>query len=447
MYSQTTVSGGIYTSTTWTKSNSPYIVTGNIVIFPAGTLNIEPGVTVKVNSYKYLEVRGKLFANGSQTDSIIFAHNSSNDTSNYWDGIKIKSTQGAIGEFSYLRISNAKSAISEECCYGNGYLKISNSYFYQNQGCIDGYKGDITTITSCVFIDNSTCATAADKYFLNCTFVNNTYGLYETERINITNCKFTNSINTAIYGGRGLIYNSTITNNNIGLKAFFEGHQIKNSIISNNQVGIIIGNYDGYSPEITNNKICNNSLFNAKVSSDKNVNLFNNCWCSSDSVYIQEKLFDGYNDISLGLINFSFYDSNCGCIQGNIYKFRTECNRITCNGVRNESACFRNSNPDSNDNNSTVTSVNTKYPLAISESQLIVYPNPISEILFLESNFSVNGISELKIYDTYGKLVNSGYVNFINGKSEISLDKITKGVYFLTIVNSKNRYIKRLIKE
>jgi len=42
--SQTTVSGGIYSNTTWTLANSPYVITGNIVVFPAATLTIEPGV-------------------------------------------------------------------------------------------------------------------------------------------------------------------------------------------------------------------------------------------------------------------------------------------------------------------------------------------------------------------------------------------------------------------
>ena len=34
VYAQTNVSGGIYQNTTWTAANSPYIVTGSIVVFP-----------------------------------------------------------------------------------------------------------------------------------------------------------------------------------------------------------------------------------------------------------------------------------------------------------------------------------------------------------------------------------------------------------------------------
>ena len=48
IYAQTNVSGGIFSNTTWTKANSPYIMTGPVVVFPNVTLTIEPGVVVKI---------------------------------------------------------------------------------------------------------------------------------------------------------------------------------------------------------------------------------------------------------------------------------------------------------------------------------------------------------------------------------------------------------------
>jgi len=61
---QTSVSGGIYSNTTWTLANSPYLMTNNIVVFPGVTLTIEPGVEVLVmengmsGTQYYLETRG-----------------------------------------------------------------------------------------------------------------------------------------------------------------------------------------------------------------------------------------------------------------------------------------------------------------------------------------------------------------------------------------------------
>jgi len=47
-HTQTNVSGGIYTNTTWTLTNSPYIVVDTVVVFPGVTLTIQSGVIVKV---------------------------------------------------------------------------------------------------------------------------------------------------------------------------------------------------------------------------------------------------------------------------------------------------------------------------------------------------------------------------------------------------------------
>lgn len=42
VFSQTNVSGVISSNTTWTLANSPYIVTGNILLNQNVTLTIEP---------------------------------------------------------------------------------------------------------------------------------------------------------------------------------------------------------------------------------------------------------------------------------------------------------------------------------------------------------------------------------------------------------------------
>jgi len=49
MIADTNVSGTISTNTTWTLANSPYIVTGLVLVQGSGSpvLTIEPGVTVK----------------------------------------------------------------------------------------------------------------------------------------------------------------------------------------------------------------------------------------------------------------------------------------------------------------------------------------------------------------------------------------------------------------
>ncbi len=72
------VSGIIDTDTTWTLSESPYRVVGNIRVSEEATLTIEPGVTVRfqrnVNAAEgsFLLVEGTLNAQGTVDDPIIF---------------------------------------------------------------------------------------------------------------------------------------------------------------------------------------------------------------------------------------------------------------------------------------------------------------------------------------------------------------------------------------
>src|ERR1700753_1718678 len=61
----TTVSSDITSNTTWTSGGSPYIVTPSILTVDSGvTLTVDPGVVVKFESGKGMQVSGTLVANG-----------------------------------------------------------------------------------------------------------------------------------------------------------------------------------------------------------------------------------------------------------------------------------------------------------------------------------------------------------------------------------------------
>ncbi|MCW3995804.1 MAG: hypothetical protein NWE98_06615 [Candidatus Bathyarchaeota archaeon] len=57
--------------TTWTKANSPYTLSGNVLISKGATLTIEAGVTVNCNK-NVIQVNGTLKVRGSDTDKVIF---------------------------------------------------------------------------------------------------------------------------------------------------------------------------------------------------------------------------------------------------------------------------------------------------------------------------------------------------------------------------------------
>ena len=73
MASEVEVSGVIIEDTTWKSINSPYIVTGNILVNEGVTLTIEPGVVVKFEDHSvadyygyYIKIDGTLVAKGTK---------------------------------------------------------------------------------------------------------------------------------------------------------------------------------------------------------------------------------------------------------------------------------------------------------------------------------------------------------------------------------------------
>jgi len=100
----TTVGGIIDADTVWTTAGSPYIVTSNITVKGTdgpdaiSTLTIEPGVIVKFNSYKSLEigassvVPGALNAQGSITEPIVFTSSQANPSPGDWYYVRFSNT-------------------------------------------------------------------------------------------------------------------------------------------------------------------------------------------------------------------------------------------------------------------------------------------------------------------------------------------------------------------
>jgi hypothetical protein len=63
--------GQITANTTWTRINSPYTLTANVLVNNGVTLKIEAGTTVNLNGF-YIMVNGTLNAQGTGTDKITF---------------------------------------------------------------------------------------------------------------------------------------------------------------------------------------------------------------------------------------------------------------------------------------------------------------------------------------------------------------------------------------
>lgn len=89
----TNVSGTISSDTTWTPADSPYIVTGHVFVSQGVTLTIEPGVTVRFQAIKTLQVDGTLIARGAPTSPITFTSDAATPAKGDWGSIIFSDTK------------------------------------------------------------------------------------------------------------------------------------------------------------------------------------------------------------------------------------------------------------------------------------------------------------------------------------------------------------------
>lgn len=302
---QTYVTGGIYNNTTWTAANSPYVVTGNTVVFQNYTLTVNPGVTVQFNPGTSLEVRGNLLAQGALADSVHFTSTSGNPGLSQWDWIRIRTDLGATAHFKFATVRNSNKGVEVWCCSDASNVSFSRSAFQFNSTGIlassTWYEGKLD---SCYFSNNRLAAAVTYKSVTNSLFVGNEIGL-EGQNLHVYNNTFTHN-GRAVYAEGVHFKNNILKYNSVGYYCPNNGFvEFSCNEITLNDTGVVVSFQDDpYPGAFENNKICNNNTYNLITTSNGPLTIPNNCWCSNDSAAIAAGILDGYDDISRGLITF-----------------------------------------------------------------------------------------------------------------------------------------------
>ncbi len=403
---QTTITGDIYSSTVWTLSGSPYTIANSIVVFPGGSLTIDPGVTVIFNSGVSIDMRGQFKAIGTPTDRIYFTSGNGGPNMGAYQGIVVTgSAYAKMVQMAFCNISYAYNFM--RLMYSNGTYTFNNCYFYNNHfGLGDSPAAGTVSVDSCRFESNFLGVNQNYPGTItvsNSVFINNTNG---ANADNILNCTFANNTLIAAQPWKTMQH-CEVYNSNLGVFVdMVDGTTLTNNYIHNNVTGIELKRYY-YGPTVnfSDNKICTNSIWNIQYDYNANGDISGNCFCLSDSASIRAKLRDGYISPSYGVLTFSI-----------------------------DNAC-----------SAGVTYVE---PVTANKAMTVrVFPNPMCDHATMEFDIEEGHVYSIDVTDVGGRLMQR-LQGITTGSVQVSRNNLTPGMYYLKLKNeSEVLYTGKLLVE
>jgi len=286
----TYVEGRITQNTTWTLTDSPFVVSKSVIVDPAVTLIIEPGVEVRFGGNFSLIVEGTLLANGTQSRPITFTSNKISPRPGDWITIRFSATtQSTLANCIVKYASNGTTV-------QNGKLTIKNSELSENSqngitivnGQVNVEKSEISynleagvcvTGNNQVTIQDSTLRANADGILLT---GNSTSGVDIRQNLFLLNTQSGIQLDADAYINLVILKN-TLSSNNYGF--YISGGAdtyITNNSISYNGIGIFYEN--GEDHEAHFNDIYGNN-YGMDIDSDAIVNASNNYWGDETGPY------------------------------------------------------------------------------------------------------------------------------------------------------------------
>ncbi len=192
-YAETAVDKVIDRQQNWIPKNSPYIISGEVVIEKTGFITLHPGTTVRFKEGAQITVKGVLYSKGSPQNPVRFIPD---DGTSFYEGIKFQSPYRNTIEHSIM----IRGGIISE----GTNVTITNNYILNSTG---------------IQLQHLSVTLVKDNYFFN-----NTYGIHADGRnmqMSVTNNTF-NKNRFALYinnipGARAVFKNNNFVQNQVNL--------------------------------------------------------------------------------------------------------------------------------------------------------------------------------------------------------------------------------------
>ncbi len=327
--SGTNVTGIITSNTTWTQANSPYTLTGNVLVNNGVTLTIDVGTTVNLGSY-YIEVNGTLQAIGTNAQpitfnggQITFTQSSTNWIESTGAGCIIQDAivSSTLSISSSANISdNIMQGTSVNIADSSSSILISGGSPIISDNTISSYyygvdiSAGTPTINGNLISDSdwgifvsgtSSAITCSPTIFSNILY-NDPVGIIinglsifsgtATVTLNvITDSQGSQAFNPASGGSAGIVISSGETSSYVC--------DVTYNTVSGNSYGISV--CGAPVTILTNNNIYGNQYYNIYLTFNSNVNATSNWWGTTDPDAISQTIYDYYKDFNLGVVTYS----------------------------------------------------------------------------------------------------------------------------------------------
>ncbi|NOR87639.1 MAG: T9SS type A sorting domain-containing protein [Bacteroidales bacterium] len=441
VFAQTEVSGN--QSGTWTAENSPYLVTGHIMVPSGEVLNIEAGVEVNFQGYYKFTVEGNLQALGNINDSIFFT---TDNPIFGWGGIRLDGANG-INNLSFCRIEFGKTAGEYPDIHGGGMAILSSSF----------------VISDCVFADNDATGedngmggaiyginTGSPSQIINTNFIrNHAYGeggaIKFTSDIGteIIDCKFLE--NDCLYGGGAIslysvfgtkmIYclfvdNYTMYSNGGAIHSLGMGNEFsfENCTITNNTA--VTGDGGGVYLAYANANFINSIIYdNPGMYSD---GIFLDIGSSADINYCNTMMPEGGNGSNNINENPQFVDE----FNGN---YQLDAASPCIDAGTDIGYEYYGDAPDMGRYEYGLPTATYQ----VSSNEIAVYPNPTKHIIHIMGGEALLNIT---LYDIKGSLIKEMNSGFQNQNNTIDVSDLKSGIYFVNIQSADKTSTFKVIK-
>jgi len=250
-FAGTNASGVIFSDTTWTLTNSPYIVTADVQVASGAILTIEPGVIVNYSGAHEILIKGSIIANGTSNNVITFS-SSNQGISSGARMLIFKDTDLSTSQLSNIKMEDAAQSIQigQETEHNQGE---------KNTGTLTVFHIDITNAEVKTDGYQTTAKLVLSDAIINSTTVIGTYP--RSESIEIKNATISNStIHSDSYNKGIKIENTTVNNSNILIGCCGANIKIAGSTLQNSKIYEGGGSPVNGPLEVTNSHLTNTSI-------------------------------------------------------------------------------------------------------------------------------------------------------------------------------------------